>query len=83
MVYFALVRIRVVTRTLRMGADGGTIPRRDELVKEKKKPEKVVLSLNSSMQFTFYVLVLHFLCITQHIVTIIVLNYLCNLPKNY
>ena len=24
-----------------MGADGGTIPRRDELVKEKKKPEKV------------------------------------------
>ena len=25
-----------------MGADGGTIPRRDELVKEKKKPEKVI-----------------------------------------
>lgn len=26
-----------------MGADGGTIPRRDELVKEKKKPEKVIV----------------------------------------
>ena len=24
-----------------MGCDGGTIPKRDELVKTKKKPEKV------------------------------------------
>ena len=29
-----------------MGADGGTIPRRDELVKEKKKPEKVGPTVN-------------------------------------
>lgn len=25
-----------------MGCDGGTIPRRDELVKTKKKPEQVI-----------------------------------------
>ena len=30
-----------------MGADGGTIPRRDELVKEKKKPEKVCYTVFS------------------------------------
>lgn len=30
-----------------MGCDGGTIPRRDELVKVKKKPEAV------SLPFTF------------------------------
>ena len=27
-----------------MGCDGGTIPKRDELVRTKKKPEKVSLS---------------------------------------
>lgn len=27
-----------------MGCDGGTIPRRDELVRVKKKPEQVIYS---------------------------------------
>lgn len=28
-----------------MGCDGGTIPRRDELVRLKKKPEQVIFSI--------------------------------------
>lgn len=31
-----------------MGCDGGTIPRRDELVRTKKKPEQVILSKSKS-----------------------------------
>lgn len=29
-----------------MGCDGGTIPKRDELVRTKKKPEQVVVKKN-------------------------------------
>lgn len=29
-----------------MGCDGGTIPKRDELVKTKKRPEKVIIIKN-------------------------------------
>lgn len=32
-----------------MGCDGGTIPRRDELVKVKKKPEAVSLYLLTNL----------------------------------
>lgn len=37
-----------------MGCDGGTIPTRDELVRTKKKPEKVTDSDNLSAQFIFF-----------------------------
>lgn len=41
-----------------MGCDGGTIPRRDELVRTKKKPEQVYLFLTAQIIFqnTFYLL---------------------------
>lgn len=32
-----------------MGCDGGTIPRRDELVRVKKKPEQVIFYVILSM----------------------------------
>lgn len=32
-----------------MGCDGGTIPRRDELVRVKKKPEQVIFYVLLSM----------------------------------
>ena len=39
-----------------MGADGGTIPTRIELVKTKKKPEEVILQFSSfSNLFSFHV----------------------------
>jgi hypothetical protein len=34
-----------------MGCDGGTIPKRDELVKTKKKPEQVRKDTNPSQNF--------------------------------
>lgn len=39
-----------------MGCDGGTIPRRDELVRVKKKPEQVRLqSLTSLGEVRFFI----------------------------
>jgi len=35
-----------------MGCDGGTIPKRDELVRTKKKPEQVRLSLSHNSHLT-------------------------------
>lgn len=39
-----------------MGCDGGTIPKRDELVRTKKKPEQVCTSLHQKL-FLAYVYV--------------------------
>jgi hypothetical protein len=36
-----------------MGCDGGTIPKRDELVKTKKKAEKVCSILSLSLDYSF------------------------------
>ena len=36
----------------KMGCDGGTIPKRDELVKTKKKPEQVLIFLHSFVLVT-------------------------------
>lgn len=47
-----------------MGCDGGTIPRRDELVRLKKKPEQVSLILCKAVWFvkTFpKILFMHFI----------------------
>lgn len=38
-----------------MGCDGGTIPRRDELVRVKKKPEQVIFYLDYVFRY-FYIL---------------------------
>lgn len=40
-----------------MGCDGGTIPRRDELVRVKKKPEQVKLETKF-----FYLFILRVMC---------------------
>lgn len=40
-----------------MGCDGGTIPKRDELVRTKKKPEQVSINiflLTSQCEITFF-----------------------------
>ncbi len=39
-----------------MGCDGGTIPKRDELVKTKKKPEQVKDQINKIIYTKFKVL---------------------------
>lgn len=38
-----------------MGCDGGTIPRRDELVRVKKKPEQVS-NISEYIENVFYIL---------------------------
>lgn len=37
-----------------MGCDGGTIPRRDELVRVKKKPEQVIFYLDYVFLYIIY-----------------------------
>lgn len=33
--------LKLLRQNIKMGCDGGTIPKRDELVRTKKKPEQV------------------------------------------
>lgn len=44
-----------------MGCDGGTIPRRDELVRLKKKPEKVCMYLHGMETYLRILIYLEFL----------------------
>lgn len=57
-----------------MGCDGGTIPRRDELVKIKKKPEQVSLVFYFTMNVRNIISEVVFPCLCA--------TLLCNFNKN-